>query len=131
MTDDLVRRIADARFSGTRLREGYDVAEVDAFLDRLAGAVRAEGEHRAARAAALVDDARFRVVRFREGYDIAEVDGFLDEMRAAVTGRRARASSGASAEGAGPPPAAHGPATAAPSDLERDTTFLGWLFGRR
>ena len=36
MSDDLVRRIHDVRFTPVRLREGYAIGDVHAFLEQLA-----------------------------------------------------------------------------------------------
>lgn len=75
---DLSARITDVQFKPVRLREGYDMGEVDAFLDHAAKAA-AEGRS----LEPLVAVARFTPVRMREGYDMAEVDAFLAEI---VTG---------------------------------------------
>jgi DivIVA domain-containing protein len=73
---DLVEEITTARFNPVRLREGYDMAAVDALLDRLVAAL-GRGEP----ADALIDDAELGRVRLREGYDIGEVDAFLARLR--------------------------------------------------
>ena len=75
MSDDLVRRIHDARFTPVRLREGYDMGEVDDFLDELVDAV-AMGRP----IQPLVDAARFTPVRLRERYAIGDVDAFLEQL---------------------------------------------------
>lgn len=75
MSDDLVRRIHDVRFTPVRLREGYDMGEVDDFLDELVDAV-AMGRP----LQPLVDAARFTPVRMREGYVIGDVDAFLEQL---------------------------------------------------
>lgn len=75
----IAQRVAEARFTPVRMREGYDMREVDDLLDQIvavAGAPEA--------VAALVASARFTRVRLREGYDMAEVDEFL----ASLVGRR-------------------------------------------
>lgn len=74
---DIAERIRNARFKPVRLSEGYDMGEVDRFLDRLQQA-HAGGEP----LAPLVEQARFGSVRLREGYDMREVDAFLDELAA-------------------------------------------------
>lgn len=65
--------IDDKRFTAVRLREGYSMADVDAFLDKI------QTLPLASRADA-VRDARFASVYWREGYDMAEVDDYLDEL---------------------------------------------------
>jgi DivIVA domain-containing protein len=73
---DLVEAITNARFNPVRLREGYDMGEVDALLDRVVEAL-GRGEP----ISDLVGGARLSRGRFREGYDIAEVDRFLAGLR--------------------------------------------------
>lgn len=68
-------------FTRVRWREGYDIDEVNAFVERLAATV--EGRYVAAPVtAADIRNASFTPVRFREGYDVAEVDLFLEEAEA-------------------------------------------------
>lgn len=71
-------RPAEKRFPGVRLREGYDVGEVDAFVDRI----------RAGLGTALTADevrhVQFTTVRLRLGYDMQAVDEYLDEVLAQV-----------------------------------------------
>jgi DivIVA domain-containing protein len=64
-------------FSATRLRPGYDRAEVDAFL----GAIRDTflGEREPSLTPDEIRDKRFSATRLRRGYDEEEVDAFLDE----------------------------------------------------
>ena len=73
--DDAVRRITRVRFTPVRIHEGYDMDDVDGFLDRLEQEARNGGD-----LAALVRGASFGKVRLREGYEIAEVDDFLREI---------------------------------------------------
>ncbi|MFD6175825.1 MULTISPECIES: DivIVA domain-containing protein [unclassified Isoptericola] len=82
MSTSLAEEILSKRFATTKLREGYDMSEVDDFLDTLVAAVK-DGTD----VAALVDGARFASTKFREGYDMTEVDDYLDEVktRAAAT----------------------------------------------
>jgi DivIVA domain-containing protein len=73
---DLVEAITNARFTPVRLREGYDMGDVDDLLDRIvAGLGRGEP------IGPLIDAARFAPVRLREGYDTDEVDRFLESVR--------------------------------------------------
>ena len=63
-------------FTVTRWREGYDKAEVDAFLARLALAV---DTHSTITPMEIVN-ARFQPTRLREGYNQNQVDNFLDRV---------------------------------------------------
>jgi DivIVA domain-containing protein len=76
---DLVETITNARFRPVRVREGYEMAEVDALLDRVVAAL-GKGEP----VTGLLEGARFSHVRLREGYAIAEVDAFLESLRQAA-----------------------------------------------
>lgn len=78
MSDDLLDLIRNVRFTPVRVREGYDMGQVDYFLDRLESAV-SKGED----LGPILDGAEFSEVRLREGYDIAEVDAFLADLRSA------------------------------------------------
>jgi DivIVA domain-containing protein len=78
---DLVEQITQVRFRPVRVREGYDMSDVDDLLDRVVGAL-GRGEP----VAPLLDGARLGHVRLREGYDIADVDTFLAHVRAGVPG---------------------------------------------
>lgn len=68
--------IRSTTFSVTRWREGYDKAEVDAFLARVALAV---DTHTAITPLEIVN-ARFQPTKFREGYNQNQVDNFLDRI---------------------------------------------------
>jgi DivIVA domain-containing protein len=78
------------RFSGTRLRPGYDREQVDAIVEAI------RDTFLEVRAPALTADevrtVQFSTTRLRLGYDEEEVDAFLDEAELrltalAVTGR--------------------------------------------
>ena len=68
--------IRSTTFSVTRWREGYDKAEVDAFLARIALAV---DTHSVIVPLEIVN-ARFQPTRLREGYNQNQVDNFLDRI---------------------------------------------------
>jgi DivIVA domain-containing protein len=74
---ELVERIRSVRFSPVRLREGYDMAEVDRLLDAVG-----DSAARGVAPGPEVTAARFSRTRFREGYDVSEVDAFLVELAA-------------------------------------------------
>lgn len=84
MNDDLIGEIREAEFRTTGLRAGYDVDEVDRFLDELIAAV-GRGED----VSGLVDQARFSPVK-RKGYEMSEVDALLDRIAGRPTGRALR-----------------------------------------
>ena len=68
--------IRSTTFTVTRWREGYDKAEVAAFLARLALAV----DTHSAIAPLEIVNARFQPTKFREGYNQDQVDNFLDRI---------------------------------------------------
>ena len=115
MNDALAEEIERSRFTPVRLREGYDMNEVDTFLDRLCAMLRA-GEPVAATIAA----ARFTPVRMREGYDMDEVDRLL---------ARASASDAEDSTVVDAAPSAGEAAYANP--IEETVSPLARLFGRR
>lgn len=75
-------------FSTSRYREGYDIDEVDSFLDALAANYRIldgvpeHGDHAMALdlTPQLIVDQRFKTARFAESYDMSDVDEFLDAI---------------------------------------------------
>jgi len=107
--------VAKKKFRPVKWAEGYDVDQVDAFLDRVqatlaaherggAGASLPDGMLARAAAAAAgstgtavpadglctpedVVGARFAPTKFRQGYHQGEVDDFLDEVVAALRSR--------------------------------------------
>jgi DivIVA domain-containing protein len=91
-----------ARFSPVRVREGYDMAEVDEFLDRLV-----EAAERGEPVAPLVESVEFTRIRVHEGYEIGEVDHFLKQLTGAA------------------------PVTADPGVIHEQHGLLGRLLGRR
>ena len=81
---EIEQLVHDVRFTLVRLRPGYDMGEVDDFLDRVAATARSGGDVRG-----LLAGARFGSTRWREGYAVDDVDGFLDRLRAALGGHGA------------------------------------------
>ena len=69
--------VEDAKFQVTKFRQGYDMIEVDDFLDRVVAAAQS-GPHEIRRIIADIPTAKFQVTTFREGYDMVEVDDLLD-----------------------------------------------------
>ena len=68
-------------FTRTQLREGYEIAEVDAFLRRARQALQARD---LSVTASDVHGVRFTPTRLRGGYDMGEVDRELDRLAAAL-----------------------------------------------
>jgi DivIVA domain-containing protein len=72
-------------FTRVRWREGYDMAQVDAFLERLMATV----EGRYVERPVTADDIRsviFTPVRLTYGYSVEEVDAFLDTAESLLRG---------------------------------------------
>ena len=80
----LINWIQNTRFSGAGLRSGYDVRDVDAFLDRVVAGLRGTAPPVTARD---VRESGFRVVRLGPGYDEQEVDRFLLQLAGALEHR--------------------------------------------
>lgn len=74
-----------AKFSLTKFRAGYELAEVDGFLDSLHNAlVQWESGRPGTILAAEVVQQRFAVTKFRNGYDQDQVDDFLAKATATL-----------------------------------------------
>ncbi|GAA4228895.1 hypothetical protein GCM10022254_20100 [Actinomadura meridiana] len=80
----LINWIQNARFAGAGMRSGYDVRDVDAFLDRVIAGLRGTAPPLSARD---VRESSFRVVRLGPGYDEQEVDRFLLQLAGALERR--------------------------------------------
>jgi DivIVA domain-containing protein len=69
------------------LREGYDTAEVDAFVLEVLAEI--DGGRASAALADRIDQIRFTPTRIRQGYNMDDVDACLDELRqVALQGHR-------------------------------------------
>lgn len=92
----------DIRFTTTRFGEGYDMQEVDDFLDRCDRAL-ATGDGSVT--AQSVREMAFSPTRFQEAYRMDEVDDFLDSVlvQRFVTLEAAAPQPGDSAEGMAAP----------------------------
>ncbi|NVI90887.1 DivIVA domain-containing protein [Actinomadura sp. BRA 177] len=77
----LINWIQNARFASAGLRTGYDVRDVDAFLDRVVAGLRGTAPPVTARD---VRESAFRVVLLGPGYDEQEVDRFLVQLAGAL-----------------------------------------------
>jgi DivIVA domain-containing protein len=72
------------RFTVVRMREGYDISQVDEFLDQVSAALEFEPP---LMRAGDVESHRFRPVRLRSGYEMGEVDDHLDALAAELRRR--------------------------------------------
>jgi DivIVA domain-containing protein len=84
-TDRLVGLVRNVTFPVTRVREGYNEQQVDAFLDTVIVALRANR----ARASEL-RSARFSTTRMRTGYRQADVDAFLERLASEIDRLRSK-----------------------------------------
>ena len=64
-------------FSTVRMREGYDIGEVEEFLDQARAALATDPP---SMTPLDVENRRFHPVRLRTGYDMAEVEAYLDRL---------------------------------------------------
>lgn len=76
--------VRSARFPGSGVRAGYDVRDVDAFLERVVIGLHGRATPMTARD---VRECAFRSVRFGPGYDVEEVDRFLVQLAGALERR--------------------------------------------
>lgn len=66
------------RFTRTRYRPGYSIAEVEALIEKIEGTLGLRPRFGAPVSAADVVAAQFRIVRLTPGYEMREVDNALD-----------------------------------------------------
>ena len=117
---ELVERIRSVQFTPVRLRESYDMQQVDQFCDQLEASISAGMP-----IGPMVEAARFTLARMREGYDRDEVDSFFAEVvRLSVSGSPPTVS---------PTDTSYGPSfpVAATSVIEERPGFMSRLFGRK
>lgn len=121
----------DVRFTPARFRAGYDLTEVDAFLDRCDQALSSgDGSITAQSVLAM----RFTPTKFREGYEMDEVDAFLDDVlapRFAALGPGGAAAQAAPAQDAAQgSPAQPDPALGAQRPVPHPAEQRGGFFSR-
>lgn len=80
--------ITQITFKTTKFKEGYDVAEVDEFLDRVVVALDSVPGTPGTLTADDVRTARFKTSKWREGYDLAQVDDLLTQIVATLSARQ-------------------------------------------
>lgn len=135
--DDLARDVTNVRFTPVRIREGYDMSEVDDLLDAVVAALQA-GQP----VAHLIENVRFTPVRMREGYDMADVDDFLAEVvvragrESALPDQEDAASetmpaARPSETSAAVPPPAEQPRTSYPDVIKEHRSWWSRLFSRK
>lgn len=83
---DAAPTVPEPSFRVVRLREGYDVEEVDEFVDRCTTALTRGGPGDLT--AATVREVRFSARRFRPAYDVEDVDRYLDQVADELERRR-------------------------------------------
>ncbi len=83
---DMMRSQPGHRFCRTRVRPGYDMVEVDQFIDRIEGTLGLCPLTGGPVSADDVRTVRFRTVRLRWGYDEVEVDRALDQYQQQLAG---------------------------------------------
>ena len=117
----------DPTFRTRRVREGYDLDEVDDFVDRVLDVLEGKTGAGSAPSPEAIEAYEFRVVRFRECYSMDDVDDWLDaaaaELRRAAPRQGQRAAAPVAAPQPVPPapepvPAAPGPTPSSYADSE-------------
>jgi catechol 2,3-dioxygenase-like lactoylglutathione lyase family enzyme len=97
----------DPTFRTRRVREGYDLDEVDDFVDRVLDVLEGKTGASSALSPEAIEAYEFRVVRFRECYSMDDVDDWLDAAAAEL--RRVAPRREAVPPAREPAPAAPGP----------------------
>jgi DivIVA domain-containing protein len=69
------------RFTRTKYRPGYLIADVDALIERIEATLGLRPRYGPPVTAAAVAAAQFRLVRLRSGYEMREVDEALDRYQ--------------------------------------------------
>ncbi len=82
---ELIEWVQARKFSTTRLRPGYDIDEVDAFIDAIRDSFR--GVLEPSLTSGEIRVKQFSTTRLRRGYDEEEVDAFLDEAESRLAAR--------------------------------------------
>ena len=73
--------VSQVRFTSTKFREGYNIAQVDALVGKAQVALAQWEAGRSAELQSMqVTEARFVPTLFRQGYVQDEVDNFLDAL---------------------------------------------------
>ena len=78
------QQVLDTTFTATKFREGYDVEQVDIYLDDVSATLKAyEAGGRPGTGlltSAAAGDVRFSATKWREGYEVTEVDELIDAI---------------------------------------------------
>jgi DivIVA domain-containing protein len=75
------------RFTCTRYRPGYSIAEVDALIEQIEATLGLRARYGPPVTASQVAAAKFRLVRLRPGYEMREVDDALDRYQEQLEGQ--------------------------------------------
>lgn len=78
-------QLAERSFPRTRFREGYDMGDVERFIEDVLTRLRRDVSTVSVEE---ISDVRFTPVRLRTGYEMWAVDGYLDELIAFVASVR-------------------------------------------
>jgi DivIVA domain-containing protein len=78
------QQVLDTTFTATKFREGYDVEQVDIYLDDVSATLKAyEAGGRPGTGlltSAAAAGVRFSATKWREGYEVTEVDELIDAI---------------------------------------------------
>lgn len=78
----LAQLVEDATFGVVRFAAGYEISEVDRFLDEVVSTALSGADVRN-----LLVEVTFTPTRWRSGYAMEQVDDFLDELQRAAARR--------------------------------------------
>lgn len=81
--NDLITQVQRSKFSITKFRDGYDLEDVDEFLDHLV--LKLQQDASRPELLQLLGSAQFRVTKFRDGYLAEQVDSFLENLQSALS----------------------------------------------
>ncbi|OCI33141.1 DivIVA domain-containing protein [Oerskovia enterophila] len=88
------QQVLDTTFTATKFREGYDVEQVDIYLDDVSATLKAyeAGGRPGPGLLTSVEarGARFSATKWREGYDVTEVDDLIDSIVGTLQSYEAR-----------------------------------------
>lgn len=79
---ELANSVNDSRFTITKFSTGYDLDDVDDFLDRIAAQLTAGST--LDELLATISQVTFRETRWRDGYRSDQVDSFIDQLAASI-----------------------------------------------
>ncbi len=92
----------EPEFGTVRMREGYDLDDVDDFVDLVVDSLDGKGNRKVT--PEQIERYEFKIVRMRTGYSMEDVDRWLDEAAAELRARLKAARQSEPARAAQPPP---------------------------